>query len=509
MEPTWQPRALERWTEPGGPLHGTGTLDELCDPPDRANSPGGLRALVDDQHELDGAAQGRDVRRWAQHLEQAGATVGDVVAWQLPNVADSVLLYRACWRLGAVAAPLHPLAGEAAISAAVDDLAPRILLTADGEETFERPGPGVGSKGQPSASDVAVVIHTSGFSGKPKGVMHTHGSLAYKARSMVGVHGLTSADAVLMPAPLAHVSGLLNGILVPSAASMTTVLMQKWDPARALDLIAAHRITFMVGPPTFFIGLEHADGFSAERVRSLRLLSIGGAGVTPEFVEHTSEVFGAEVKRSYGSSEAPTVTSARPDDDAWTRAHTDGRPTGVVAIRTAEPTSGSSTAAGEPGEVQLCGPELFSGYTDATLNDAATTSDSTGDWFRTGDIGLIDDKGRLTITGRLGNVIIRGGENIDAAEVEAHLVAHPAVLNAVVLGEPDERLGERVLAVVELSASDDDPEFSVATCADWFTRRGATRFMTPERIVVVDSMPLLGSGKADRIGVARRVGLAG
>ena len=141
-------------------------------------------------------------------------------------------------------------------------------------------------------------------------MLHTHRGLAHKALTMVDVHGLRGRDAVLMPAPLAHVSGLLNGILVPGAAGMRTVLMARWDPERALQLVEHERITFMIGPPTFFVQLMAAPGFTAERVATLRLVSSGGAGVTPAFVAEATERLGARVKRSYGSTEAPTITSS-------------------------------------------------------------------------------------------------------------------------------------------------------------------------------------------------------
>jgi acyl-CoA synthetase (AMP-forming)/AMP-acid ligase II len=497
LEPSWLPEALAEWCAPGGPLHDTGTLADLCESGPEILDPGSPDRTGD------------SVTTRTAELGSLGAGVGDVVCWQLPNCNDSVAMYRACWQLGATAAPLHHLAGPAEVEAMMSGLGCSVLLDPDGqpggrlERVMERPsdgdhpgGPGLLGR-RPSGSDIAVVLHTSGSSGTPKGVMHTHRALAYKARTMATLHGLGADDAVLMPAPLAHVSGLLNGILVPSVAGMRTVLMSRWDTEAALGLIESERITFMVGPPTFFIGLEHADGFSPQRVESLRVLSVGGAGVTPEFVERTSELFGAEVKRSYGSTEAPTVASSPAGDDPWSRAHTDGRPTGAVRIRIVDPTTGVPRTTGEAGEVQLSGPELFCGYTDRAATAAATT----GDWFRTGDVGVLDTAGRLTITGRIGNVIIRGGENIDAAEVEAHLVAHPGVSAAVVLGEPDERLGERVVAVVELAPQASG--FELEECRDWFVRRGVARFKTPERIVEVAHMPLLASGKADRTGLQR------
>jgi len=293
------------------------------------------------------------------------------------------------------------------------------------------------------------------------------------------VHALTADDAVLMPAPLAHISGLLNGVLLPGVAGMQTVLMERWDPEQALDLIAAERITFMIGPPTFFVTLMGAAGFSAERVQSLRLISSGGAGVTPAFVEQARAAFGAVVKRTYGSTEAPTVTTSHAGDSLDRARDTDGRPTGEVELRVAD-----------GGELWLRGPELFVGYADPLQTRAAHAR---GGWFRTGDRATIDDDGWLTVVGRIKDVVIRGGENISVAEVEGVLEAHPAVRQAAVVGYPDDILGERVAAFVVA-----DEGFDLDAVRDWFAEQGVTRFKTPERVVRLDALPTLAAGKPDR-----------
>jgi cyclohexanecarboxylate-CoA ligase len=300
---------------------------------------------------------------------------------------------------------------------------------------------------------------------------------------MAAVHGLAADDAVLMPAPLAHISGLLNGLLVPQATGMRAVYMARWDPDHALDLIAQERITYMVGPPTFFIGLMAASGFTPEKVASLRLVSSGGAGVTPAFVDEATERLGAVVKRAYGSTEAPTVTTAHAGDPPGRGRDSDGRPTGEVRLRLTD-----------DGELLVRGPELFVGY-----DDPATTAGAVTDgWFHTGDRATIDADGWVTITGRLKEVIIRGGENVSVTAIEATLEAHPDVRHAVVVGEPDARLGERVVAVVEADAA-----FDLAACQAWFAQQGATKFTWPERVVVVDRIPTLPAGKPDRETVRR------
>jgi acyl-CoA synthetase (AMP-forming)/AMP-acid ligase II len=240
----------------------------------------------------------------------------------------------------------------------------------------------------------------------------------------------------------------------------------------------------MIGPPTFFRHLMDAPGFTAERVRSLRLVSSGGAGVTPAFVAEATERLGARVKRSYGSTEAPTLTSST-DDDPFERARdTDGRVAGQAELRIAS-----------DGELLVRGPELFAGYADAEETRAAVTRG----WLHTGDLARLDD-GWLTITGRKKDVIIRGGENISAGEVEQVLEAHAAVRQAVAVGYPDDIMGERVCAFVIA-----DGPFDLDTCRAWFAERGVARFKTPERVEVVDALPLLAAGKVDRNALRARL----
>jgi cyclohexanecarboxylate-CoA ligase len=445
------------------------------------------------------------VGRLAGGLRARGVRRGDAVAWQLPNWAEAVLLFRACWRLGAVAAPIHHLAGTGDLEHLLGQAAPRLVLGAhhlalaswpgavavrgpgDGFAALVAGGPAVPVSGSAATpAGLAAVLFTSGSTGGPKGVLHTHRGLAGKARSFMGVHGLGPSDALLMPAPLAHVSGLLNGVLIAGTVPMATVLMDRWDADRAAAAIADERVTFLAGAPTFPLTLMASRSFSPAAAASLRLVSVGGAGISPAFVAAASEALGAVVKRTYGSTEAPNVsTSPTRGRVSLERAReTDGRAAVDVELRLAA-----------DGELFVRGPELFVGYVDA----AATRAALDRGWYRTGDLATIDADGWVTIVGRKKDLIIRGGENIAPGEVEAALEAHPAVRQAVVVGEPDDRLGERVCAFVVA-----DPSFTLAECRSWFAARGRARFTTPERIVVIDALPTLPMGKPDRAALRAR-----
>ena len=409
------------------------------------------------------------VARVAGGLRDLGVGPGDAVAWQSPNRDEVNVLYRGCWRLGALAAPLHHLMGAADVARMVEAVQPVVTVAdldalPDGE-----PVTGVWT----DASVLGAVLFTSGSSGAPKGVLHTQASLVYKAVQMAAVHELGPDDCVLMPAPCAHISGLLNGITLPGVVPFKVVFMARWDPdgragshrMRACDLHGrtADVLHLDDGCPGLHDheGREHAVDLERRGRREPGVRRHGRAGVRR-----------ARVKRTYGSTEAPSVI-------------TDGR-----AI-------GPRRAARRPnGELLVRGAESVQGYLDPEQTKEAFTADG---WYRTGDLASITD-GIVEITGRLKDVIIRGGENISAAEIEAVPEAHPAVRHAVAVGEPDVRLGERVCMFVVADAS-----FDLDTCRDWFAAQGVAKFKTPERVVVVDAFPVLATGKPDKDALRRRL----
>jgi cyclohexanecarboxylate-CoA ligase len=444
---------------------------------DRYRGPGGAwdRPSLDELLTVAAAPELADrVARVAGGLRARGVEAGDAVAWQSANRDEIALLYRACWRLGAVAAPLHHQLGVREVERARRAVTPKLVV----EDLDALPeGPPV-SVLWTDREQLAAVLFTSGSSGSPKGVLHTQATLAYKSALMAEVHALHVDDCVLMPAPGAHISGLLNGVTLPGIVPFRSVFMPRWDPELALDLIEREHVTFMVGPPTFFVSLMRTPGFAPERVASLRLISSGGAGVSVAFVEEASAVLAAKVKRTYGSTEAPTIATSVETDAVDVAHRHDGHPIGEVELRVVD------------GELSVRGPEVCVGYLDAGQNEGAFDADG---WFRTGDLASVDGDGWLTIVGRLNDVIIRGGENISTAEVERELEAHPDVRQAVVIGAPDLLMGERIAAFIVGA-----PGFDVEAAGAWFSTRGVARFKTPERIIVVDALPSLPTGKVDR-----------
>ena len=531
LRATYRPPDASRYRAAGGAWD-VPVLDSVM----RQRPPGAGAVLVDGDLRFDGPHLEKLVAGLAGGLRSMGVRRGDVVTWQMPNWWEAVALYRACWRCGALAAPLHHQFGAAEVNYMVDLLEPAVAFSSSVLPLAEREGTICvrsegsrfeellasspvraitnatnvtnvtnGAANSHSAAspnhpaDLAVVIFTSGSTGRPKAVLHTHRALAYKARKMTGVHGLSSADSVLMPAPLAHISGLLNAVLVPGAAAMRTVLMERWDVERGLSLIEKERISYMIGPPTMFTALMEEAGFAPDKVASMRVISSGMMGVSPEFIAAARAGMGAVVKRSYGSTEAPTVSTCTNYDSPERCQQTDGRAVGDAVIRITDPLTGRTRPAGQEGEVWIRGPELFAGYSDA----AETAASMHRGWFRSGDLGVLDSEGWLAITGRIKELIIRGGENISSSEVERALELHPGIKQAVVVGRPDDRLGERVVAFI-VGSGVGSGIVDVAECRRWFTEHGVARFKTPELVVPIDEVPLLAAGKPDRAALKAR-----
>ena len=449
------------------------------------------------------------VRHTAGWLRARGVERRDAVAWQLPNGADVVVLYLATWWLGAVAVPFHEGVTAHEAGAVLEEIGgARVLLVgpdvpvaaldgaiivADGTlRAITRAEPVESPASHPE--DPAVLLTTSGSSGNPKTVVHSQRSLAHKARQMTVLHGTTSDDAVLVPAPLSHMAGVLHAVMHPIGTGVKAVLMAKWDAEEALELVRRERVTMLFGPPIFALGIASAAGFSPDAVRSVRLVSSGATAISEAYVHQVEELYGATVKRTYGSTEAPIACTTLPGDEpsrGWT---TDGRPVPGVELELRDPDDGTVLIDGGPGEIWLRGPELCDGY----LDPEQTATTFVDGWMRTRDLGRFDDEGFLTVVGRISDFIIRGGMNISAREVEDALEQHPSVAQAVVLGYSDDVYGERVAAFVVSDTALDRDE-----CVRWFAEVGVAKYKVPDRVVRLDEMPVLSTYQKPDVGALR------
>ena len=346
------------------------------------------------------------------------------------------------------------------------------------------PGRARPSRAEPAASDIALLLYTSGTTADPKGVLHSHQTLEYENRSIISLLGLTPADTIFMPSPVTHITGFLYGIVMPAMLGVACVMLDIWDPASARELIESEQCRFTLAATPFLHGLVQQYESAGTR-SSLRIFPCGGADVPPDLVRRARKEMGTQVVRVYGSSEFPTFCCGGPDDDETVAADSDGRPIGPVRYRLDNPVDGI-------GELLISGPEQFLGYLDPALNLPAFTGDG---YFRTGDLASIGENQAITIRGRLKDVINRGGEKISAREVEDLLFEHPAVREVAVVGMPDPVLAERVSAYVVLEPGG---ALTLADVSSYLQARRIARQKIPEQLTVVGRLPKTASGKVQK-----------
>ena len=277
-----------------------------------------------------------------------------------------------------------------------------------------------------------MILYTSGTTGRPKGVLHSHNSLNALIAQIGRFWRIHPGDTFLVPAPIAHIGGSIYAFECPLLLGAETVLMQRWDPDVAVRLMLEHRCTHMAGATPFLDGLLAAAQRAGTRLPDLEVFICGGASVPPSLIRRAADYFDhALVTRVYGSTEVP-VTTVGSLDDADHAADTDGR-AGIADITLVD------------GEIRARGPQMLTGYLHPEDN---TESFDTGGYFRTGDLGRLTDDGYLVVTGRAKDIIIRHGENISPKEVEDILITHPQIAEIAVVGIPDDRTGERACAVI-------------------------------------------------------------
>ncbi|MFI7614286.1 class I adenylate-forming enzyme family protein [Nonomuraea terrae] len=421
-------------------------------------------------------------------VEEYGVTKGDRVAIAMRNYPEWVIAFSAALAAGAIAVPLNAWWTEAELAYGVSDSGAKVLI-ADGERAVRLASTGVplivtrgdlpeGARsfadvvGEPAADvqlpdvtlapdDPATILYTSGTTGRPKGALGSHRNIgqapmtaAYGAARATALAGkdFATVSAVrrvtLLTVPLFHATGCFSAMITTMFSGGGLVLMYKWDPGQALRLIERERVTAMIGVPTNAWQLMSHPDFGKHDLSSLSALGYGGAPAPPKLLERITENLPNRApSNGYGMTETTALAIGNGGADYQAKPDSIGRPSPVVDARVVDPT-GDELPPGEVGELCVRGPNVILGYWN---KPEATAQTFINGWVHTGDMAKIDEDGFVYIVDRAKDMVIRGGENVYCAEVEAALFEHPAVDDVAVIGIPHEELGEEVGAVIRLS----------------------------------------------------------
>jgi fatty-acyl-CoA synthase len=444
----------------------------------------------------------------ASRLRAAGVSAGDRVAYLGPNHTALAETMFAAHLLGAVFVPLnfrlaapeiaymladcgasvlvHAPSCASVVEALPPDVSP--LLVPDHERWVSEGDPGELIDVPVGLDDVALILYTSGTTGRPKGAMLTHGNLVWNTFNMMLGVDVSSDEMTLISAPLFHVAALNQTLLPTFAKGGCSVIMPSWDVDACYDLIEKHGITWMFGVTTMFAAFARSPRWATADLSSLRNLMSGGASIPAALIRVYQER-GLVFCQGYGLTETAPGATFLEASQSVRKVGSAGVPVFFTNVRVVRPDL-TDAAVGEPGEVLVQGPNVTPGYWG---NPAATEAAFTGDgWLRSGDIGTLDDEGHLYIVDRVKDMYISGGENVYPAEVEAALFEHPAVAEVAVVGVPDARWGEVGRAFVVAASEVTGEELRA------YLDGRVARYKIPRYVDLVESLPRTGSGKIQK-----------
>ncbi|HEX4701395.1 MAG TPA: AMP-binding protein [Pseudonocardiaceae bacterium] len=465
------------------------------------------------------------VRKYADALAALGVRRGDMVALQLPNSWRYAALLLATWQLGAAVVPVlmimrgRELRHVLGLTGAKVVVAPAVhrgydygamltdvgadttvvLMNSDGDrpgtvdfgEHFERTEHPAASVLPIGADDIAQVMFTSGTTGEPKGVVHSHNTLFAAMRGEALALGLTADDVIAMGSPLTHQAGFLYCVLMPIHLGARAVYQDAWDPKVMLDLVAAEGVTFGMGATTFLTDAIAEQQRCPRELATLTSYACGGSPVPPIVVDQASTVLGVRVYALWGMTENGTVTITRPQDPPDRAAGSDGTPVPWMWTRIVDDDGRPATSPSQVGRLQVRGASQCLGYHRRPEIYAANCS--ADGWFDTGDLARDDGFGGIRIAGRAKDLIIRGGENVPVVEVEAALLRLSGIRDVAVVGYPDDRLGERAAAIVVA-----DRPLALDDLRAHLAELDMAKQYWPERLVQLDELPKTPSGKIQK-----------
>lgn len=493
-------------------------------------------AIVDREKQLSFRDIDRLSNRLVRSLRKLGIRRGDVVSFIIPNWYQAAILNVAFSKLGTVVNPIIPIYKEREVKFILHQAKSKALFipsiyrnfdyiemivnirsdlpdlnhivvvgenASDGMVPFDallEEDDSPCSEERVDPNDVKLLIYTSGTTATPKGVQHTHNTLVCTALNDTSFMGLDENSVVFMPSPVTHITGYAHALEYPFIVGLRTVLMDKWDPEKALNIIEKERCTYSIGATPFLQQMVHSASLKDRRIIPGFKFLCGGAYIPAELI-HDAWDAGWKTYRVYGSTESPTVTLGKGSMEQ--AANTDG----IVVNYDVKVVGPHNEPLGfqEEGEIVVRGPKLFVGYKDSSLNEEAF--DSNG-WFHTGDLGKLSESEYIQITGRKKDIIIRGGENLSAAEIEDVLHLHPSIDTAAAVAMPDEKMGEKVCAYVLLKEGE---SLTFQQMIDFLSAKRLTKQKWPERLEIIDVFPMTASGKIKkhilREDIAHKVGL--
>ena len=495
--------------------------------PDKVFATDGTRSLT--FRELFDAGQ-----RLAVGLHRRGLRRGDKAAVQLPNWVEFIEVLTALSRLGVIMVPIMPIYRREDVGYVLSNAGARAVFTPaefgkfdylDMYRCIRQADPGlmiVVARPESAAHDVAdvftldqlladidddsaraelgdppspddpfVIVYTSGTTSRPKGCVHTFNTYCAGARGLVEQFGYTEADVQFGPSPIAHTTGLVTSVLLPILTGAATHLMAKWDPVHGIEEIQRFGCTAAVTAPTFLHTLLSDYDADNHDLSSLRLWTCAGAPIPGAVVERAGVTLPKmKVLSLYGRSENLVTTTCSVTDDVSRALTSDGTAMAEAKVKIVDHV-GEEVRRGVEGDIAYRGPAHMIEY---LANPAETAALFTKDGFsKSGDLGKMTDEGYVRVTGRTKDIVIRGGMNISVREIEEHLAHHPALRAFSVVGMPDERLGERVCCFVVAATGHDAP--TVDDMREFLLERGIPIQKTPERVVVVDILPMTATGK--------------
>ena len=497
-------------------------------------------AIIDKKSRYTYGELGKMVDRVALGMLELGLGKGDVISIQLPNWNEFIILHYAATRIGAITNPLIPIYRDREIGYMVGMAESKMIVVPDEFRGYDYPamidrlshqwpslqhvyvmGDNVPAHMKPLSSlfdkpweeirnpavldeithdpnDVTEIIFTSGTTGNPKGVMHTHNTVCVSTNYWIELMQLTSDDVMFMASTFAHQTGFGYGVRLPTTIGGTAVYQDVWNPLEFIALIEEEGITFTAGATPFLQDTMQLEGLESRNISSLKVFAAMGAPIPMALVKEASKKVDFAILSGWGQTESGLVTLTKLDDSEEKLTGTDGVALDGMEVKVID-ANGDPCPPNQEGDLLSRGPALFVGY---LKNIEGTMSDFHDGWFFTGDRAYMDEDGYIRITGRNKDIIIRGGENIPVAYIENVLYEHKDILDAQLIALPDPRLQERACAVISMKPGKTPLSFS--KMQEFLKQKGVAKQYWPEYLEVVDEFSENSQWKNSKVPLERK-----